>query len=235
MSGIATNSPFKLADQFIRHGLELGLPMIVVLRLMAPEGSGRSDPIAASGLTIAAVSATAASGLTIAAVSATDEARYPRSEMHLQLGEWIMTTNNGSAHFVRVDDKPKAGCVWPGDGGRWRASAAGLAWGSYRTEHQAELAVERAITARRRRQREAAAPASLLFELPNQGPRRLTGDSDNHLVVAPSGRKDGAVIRTARGRRLAWDRSRKLGEYETADEAEAAIRRAAQQSSRKGE
>lgn len=40
---IVTNPPYKLADAFIRHGLELGLPVIVLLRLMAIEGAGRSD------------------------------------------------------------------------------------------------------------------------------------------------------------------------------------------------
>jgi hypothetical protein len=42
---IVTNPPFKLADSFIRHGLRLGLPFIALLRLMALEGSGRSDLI----------------------------------------------------------------------------------------------------------------------------------------------------------------------------------------------
>lgn len=40
---IVTNPPYKLADEFIRHGLSLGCPMIVLLRLMAIEGSSRSD------------------------------------------------------------------------------------------------------------------------------------------------------------------------------------------------
>ena len=43
---IVTNPPYKLADQFIRHGLSLGLPVIVLLRLMAIEGAGRSDIMA---------------------------------------------------------------------------------------------------------------------------------------------------------------------------------------------
>jgi hypothetical protein len=42
---IVTNPPFKLADQFIRHGLGLGCDVIVLLRLMALEGSSRSDII----------------------------------------------------------------------------------------------------------------------------------------------------------------------------------------------
>lgn len=42
---IVTNPPYKLADQFIRRGLELGCRTIVLLRLMALEGSGRSDLI----------------------------------------------------------------------------------------------------------------------------------------------------------------------------------------------
>jgi hypothetical protein len=42
---IVTNPPYKLADAFIRHGLSLGLPVIVLLRLMALEGAGRSDLI----------------------------------------------------------------------------------------------------------------------------------------------------------------------------------------------
>jgi hypothetical protein len=42
---IVTNPPFKLADQFIRHGLRLVPRVIVLLRLMAIEGAGRSDLI----------------------------------------------------------------------------------------------------------------------------------------------------------------------------------------------
>lgn len=42
---IVTNPPYKLADQFIRHGLSLGVPVIVLLRLMAIEGRRRSDII----------------------------------------------------------------------------------------------------------------------------------------------------------------------------------------------
>jgi hypothetical protein len=45
VGAIVTNPPYKLADQFIRHGLSLGLPVIVLLRLMAIEGSKRSDII----------------------------------------------------------------------------------------------------------------------------------------------------------------------------------------------
>lgn len=44
-SAIVTNPPFKLADQFIRHGLTLVPKVIVLLRLMAIEGNGRSDLI----------------------------------------------------------------------------------------------------------------------------------------------------------------------------------------------
>ncbi len=40
---IVTNPPFKLADQFVRHGLALGCEVIVLLRLMAIEGARRSD------------------------------------------------------------------------------------------------------------------------------------------------------------------------------------------------
>ena len=42
---IVTNPPYKLADKFIRHGLSLDLPVIVLLRLMALEGANRSDLI----------------------------------------------------------------------------------------------------------------------------------------------------------------------------------------------
>ena len=42
---ICTNPPFRSADAFIRHGLALGLPVIVLLRLMALEGERRSDLI----------------------------------------------------------------------------------------------------------------------------------------------------------------------------------------------
>lgn len=40
---IVTNPPFKLADDFVRHGLELGCDCFVLLRLMALEGARRSD------------------------------------------------------------------------------------------------------------------------------------------------------------------------------------------------
>lgn len=40
---IVTNPPYKLDDEFIRHGLSLGCPVIVLLRLMAIEGVSRSD------------------------------------------------------------------------------------------------------------------------------------------------------------------------------------------------
>jgi hypothetical protein len=43
---IVTNPPFRLADRFIRKGLELGVPVIVLLRLMALEGAKRSDIMA---------------------------------------------------------------------------------------------------------------------------------------------------------------------------------------------
>lgn len=42
---IVTNPPFKNADAFIRKGLGFGLPVIVLLRLMALEGANRSDLI----------------------------------------------------------------------------------------------------------------------------------------------------------------------------------------------
>jgi hypothetical protein len=42
---IVTNPPYKLANDFIRHGLKLAPRVIVLLRLMALEGAGRSDLI----------------------------------------------------------------------------------------------------------------------------------------------------------------------------------------------
>ena len=45
VSAIFTNPPFKVSDSFIRHGLGLGLRVIVLLRAMAIEGAGRSDLI----------------------------------------------------------------------------------------------------------------------------------------------------------------------------------------------
>lgn len=43
---IVTNPPFKIADDFIRHGLlKFNLPVIVLLRLMFIEGAARSDLI----------------------------------------------------------------------------------------------------------------------------------------------------------------------------------------------
>jgi hypothetical protein len=43
IKAIVTNPPYRWADDFVRHGLGLGLPVIVLLRLMALEGAGRSD------------------------------------------------------------------------------------------------------------------------------------------------------------------------------------------------
>jgi hypothetical protein len=43
LQAIVTNPPYRWADDFIRHGLKLGLPMFVLLRLMSLEGAGRSD------------------------------------------------------------------------------------------------------------------------------------------------------------------------------------------------
>ena len=45
VSCIVTNPPYKLADQFIRHGISLGCDVVVLLRLMALEGTSRSDII----------------------------------------------------------------------------------------------------------------------------------------------------------------------------------------------
>jgi hypothetical protein len=42
---IVTNPPFRHADRFIRHGLALVPKVIVLLRLAALEGTGRSDLI----------------------------------------------------------------------------------------------------------------------------------------------------------------------------------------------
>jgi hypothetical protein len=46
LDAIVTNPPYRLADHFIRKGLELDAPVIVLLRLMALEGAGRSDIMA---------------------------------------------------------------------------------------------------------------------------------------------------------------------------------------------
>ena len=43
LQAIVTNPPYRWADDFIRHGLFLGKPVFVLLRLMALEGAGRSD------------------------------------------------------------------------------------------------------------------------------------------------------------------------------------------------
>lgn len=42
---IVTNPPYKLANEFVRHGLHLGCKVVVLLRLMALEGAQRSDLI----------------------------------------------------------------------------------------------------------------------------------------------------------------------------------------------
>ena len=42
---IVTNPPYKIQDQFIRHGLSLGVPVIVLLRLATLEGAARTDLI----------------------------------------------------------------------------------------------------------------------------------------------------------------------------------------------
>jgi hypothetical protein len=44
-SAIVTNPPFKNADAFVRHGIELGCMVYVLQRLMAIEGANRSDII----------------------------------------------------------------------------------------------------------------------------------------------------------------------------------------------
>ncbi len=44
-AAIVTNPPYKLADAFVRRGLLLAPRVIVLLRLMALEGTGRSDLI----------------------------------------------------------------------------------------------------------------------------------------------------------------------------------------------
>ena len=44
-SCIVTNPPFKAADGFVRHGLELVPLVVVLLRLAALEGAGRADLI----------------------------------------------------------------------------------------------------------------------------------------------------------------------------------------------
>ena len=43
LQAIVSNPPYRQADEFIRHGIRLGLPVIVLLRLMALEGANRSD------------------------------------------------------------------------------------------------------------------------------------------------------------------------------------------------
>jgi hypothetical protein len=40
---IVTNPPYGLADKFVRHALELGCDVYVLLRLMSIEGASRSD------------------------------------------------------------------------------------------------------------------------------------------------------------------------------------------------
>lgn len=44
-AAIVTNPPFKLADEFIRHGLSIAPRVVVLLRAMAIEGASRSDLI----------------------------------------------------------------------------------------------------------------------------------------------------------------------------------------------
>ena len=43
LQAIVTNPPYRWADDFIRHGLFIGKPVFVLLRLMALEGARRSD------------------------------------------------------------------------------------------------------------------------------------------------------------------------------------------------
>jgi hypothetical protein len=43
IDAIVTNPPFRQADDFVRKGLSLGVPVIVLLRLMSLEGANRSD------------------------------------------------------------------------------------------------------------------------------------------------------------------------------------------------
>jgi hypothetical protein len=46
LQAIVTNPPYRWADDFIRHGLKLRIPVFVLLRLMSLEGAGRSDIMA---------------------------------------------------------------------------------------------------------------------------------------------------------------------------------------------
>ena len=45
VAAIMTNPPYKLADAFVRHGRDLVETVVVLLRLAALEGAGRSDLI----------------------------------------------------------------------------------------------------------------------------------------------------------------------------------------------
>jgi hypothetical protein len=45
VEAIVTNPPYKLGDDFVRHGLRLGLPVYALLRLAYLEGAARSDLI----------------------------------------------------------------------------------------------------------------------------------------------------------------------------------------------
>lgn len=45
VEAIVTNPPYKLGDDFVRHGLRLGLPVYALLRLAYLEGAARTDLI----------------------------------------------------------------------------------------------------------------------------------------------------------------------------------------------
>jgi hypothetical protein len=45
VQAIVTNPPYKLADEFVRHGLKLNLPVYALLRLAYLEGAARTDII----------------------------------------------------------------------------------------------------------------------------------------------------------------------------------------------
>jgi hypothetical protein len=84
----------------------------------------------------------------------------------------------------------KIGYTWA-DGNRWRAYGPdGPLSGTFGSRPAAELAVKQVAKAHKPRPRPKPLPAPALFELTDQGPRRLTG--------GPTRTRDGRVFNRVR-------------------------------------
>ncbi len=115
-----------------------------------------------------------------------------------------------------------------GEFGHWRAygPCGEQLPRAYRSRSEAELGLVTTMREYFPQLRPAPPAASLLpLDLIDQGKRKLHGDAANHHVIAPSGRKDGAVTSTRDGRVLAWARDALIGAHATPEEADRAVER----------